>query len=363
MLIMRLISVLFFIIWVDVNALSTTPAKGFGAPKASKLLHTPDLSCQQLTEKLLESGATLKGVEIGTYNGRRGLFATKNISADKIICKIPSDLALALSDPAQGGQDCPTMAHCGANYLAKFAHAKEWEFYTSSLPSVPPVTPDLYSDEEVALLEYPPLLTAVHERRDAIDQVAAQVGVDRSDLQRCTALVSSRSFSLAIADDDDAMPTADPNVNDGIAMMDDRGQVITKAGERQSIRVLVPFIDMANHGGSTHKANAKLTIIDAHKDDAWFALTATRKIPMGREICLFYGDTSDSLLLNYGIVEENSMDKYMLKKHPFSDWTTTLAEDEEMLKMLEGDEKGDVSGNLSSVLKLRIQLKKSQMDN
>ena len=104
---------------------TTTSGTGFGLPSKSlqQQRHATDTSpqVQKLVQFLQQQGggAELAGTEIAidTVNGRRGLYATKNWSKDKIICKIPSDMALALSDPAKNGEDAPTIAHGGANFL------------------------------------------------------------------------------------------------------------------------------------------------------------------------------------------------------------------------------------------------------
>lgn len=121
------------------------------------------------------------------------------------------------------------------------------------------------------------------------------------------------------------------------------------------------FADMANH--NSDQPNAKLTLIDPEKDDAWFALEATRPIKAGKEIVIAYGsgvDSSVELLLNYGFVpQSNKIDEFMLKKGgddaiaSLDGWTTTLAEDEAMLKMAEDDEV------LKKILNFRIRLKES----
>ena len=118
---------------------------------------------------------------------------------------------------------------------------------------------------------------------------------------------------------------------------------------------------MANH--SSDQPNAKLTLIDPHKDDALFALEATRPIKAGKEILIAYGDGIESsveLLLNYGFVpRSNKIDEFMLKKGgdecitSLNDWTTTLEEDQAMLAMAKDD------ATLEKILKFRIRLKES----
>ena len=72
---------------------------------------------------------------------------------------------------------------------------------------------------------------------------------------------------------------------------------------------------MANHHD---QPNTKL-LIDAEKDNAFFALEATRPILIGKEITMIAYrnglETSVELLLNYGFVPQaNQVDALMLKK-------------------------------------------------
>jgi SET domain len=342
---------------------------GFGAPKNSLVRHETDATpaVQTLRLVLEQNKAVLTGTEIGfdPVTGMRGLYATKNFSKDKVICKIPSDLALAMSDPAAAGDDASTIAHGGANFLTFYKNdpvaADQWAFYLNCLPSVIAKTPDFFTDDELDLLEFPRLVAAAKRRQREIKEVAQKTGIDETELQWATALVSSRAFPIAVAEADDSQLDA------GDIALDDRGQVITKAGERKFIRVLVPYIDMANHRSG--QPNAKWTLIDPEKDDAWFALTATRNIKAGKEITISYGSQVDStveLLLNYGFVpsEGNPMDQYMLKKGgddtiaSLDGWTTTVEEDKSMLSMImaQGDSDSDT---LRKILQFRIQLKES----
>jgi len=340
---------------------------GFGAPKSIQQ-HTVDVSpeAQKLVQVLQEQGADIAGTEIGVdVTGMRGIYATKNWSKDKIICKIPSDLALALSDPSKNGDDAPTIAHGGANFLKFYKTneqaAQQWSFYLNCLPGPNeiPKTPDFFGDEELALLEFPRIIAAAQRRKQEIKQVAAETGIDEAELQRATALVSSRAFPLAVAEADEDLQT-----DVGDIALDERGQVMTKAGERKFIRVLCPYIDLANHKSS--QCNAKWTVLDPEKDEAFFALVATRNIKAGKEITISYGsqvDSSVELLMNYGFVPlENPFDEFMLKKGgddcivSADQWTTTLEEDKRMLSMTEGDAEAE---NLRKILQFRVRLKES----
>lgn len=339
---------------------------GFGAPKTAWKVHTTDETeaTKRLLDFLQSQNADMDNAEIGFGpGGMRGLFANKKISKGKMICKIPSNCVLALSDPSKRGEDAPTVAHGGSNLLKMYFHpqdAKElWAPYLDTLPKNPSdaATPDFFTDEEVQLLEFPRLVQSVKQRKQDIQQVAAEQGLSEDELQYATWLVSTRALNIQISQDG--------SVNDEEEVMrDERGQVITSARDRKSIRVLVPFLDCANHKS---QPNAKLTLIDPEKDDAWFALQATRNIGPGKEIAISYGsgvDSSVELLQNYGFVDvTNEIDSLMLEKGGDDaitspdGWTTTLQEDKTMLDMLA--EEDDENGVLQKILTFRIKLKES----
>jgi hypothetical protein len=193
--------------------------------------------------------ASLEGVEVGEEHvtGRRGLYATKSLSKGKIICKIPSDFAVALSDP--------TIAHGGANYIERYCQDSkanaQWSPYLNTLPDTvgEAATPDFFSDEEIDLLEFPRIVDRARQRQQEVQTVAAERGIDGKELQFATWLVGSRAIPLSIGEDDDGAET-----QAGDIALDDRGQVIAKA-ECKWICLLVPFSDIANH--SSHNPNAK----------------------------------------------------------------------------------------------------------
>lgn len=349
--------------------------KGFGASKAPEFIHTPDTSqSTQTLLKFLES-QNAKGVKQGVAeigindnNGQRGLFATTNIKKDQIICMIPSNVALALSDPSKFGEDAPTFAHGGLNFLNMYwnnAEARQqWAPYLDTLPDKDSPyftpTPDFFNDEEIGLLEFPRLVQSVQKRKQDMETLASENGLTFDELQFATWLVSSRAFNINLADEGDKKKDDD-------VQYDERGQVIVKAGTGlKSIRVMVPFLDMVNHESTS--PNCRFTMIDPEKDDAWFALEANRNIPAGREIKISYRSgiySSVELLLNYGFVPEpNNVDTFMLKKGgddaitSADGWTTTLEEDQSILKMMEEDESQSAEGAaLKKILAFRANLK------
>jgi SET domain len=352
---------------------------GFGASKTAWKVHTTDDSRE--THRLMQvlssfPGAEVSNVEIGfspAEIGRRGLFAVKHVGKGKVICKVPSDFALAMSAPSSPGDDTvpPTLtpAQAGANFWSMYYNnpqaREQWSWYLDTLPDFASFardsTPDCWAHDEIALLEFPRAVRQALERKERIEQVSAEMGIDLPSLQYATWLVSSRGFSIAMSADGTTANTEEE------VPRDERGQVLLPVGkdDRPSIRVMVPLLDMANCNSAN--ANCRWTIIDPEKDDAWFALEATRPIAPGKEITLAYGSggaphSSVELLNNYGFVpkNENLIDRLMLKKGgddvlaTAADWTTSCEEDVRMMAMLGPDDRA-----MQKALALRIRLKEA----
>lgn len=344
---------------------------GFGAgAQAPTFQHIPDTS--DTTSRLIsflkaQNAKGLDNVDVGTQEetGLRGLFCTKSFKKGQMVCRIPSDCALALSDPSKNGEDAPTLAHSGANFLKMYMKDeranKLWSPYLDTLPTKDDSskfdpTPDFFDDETLQLLEFPRIINKARERKEQIQSVASEYGLNVDEVQFATYLAASRSFSINLS-------TEENQTEDGAQEIeiDDRGQIITKAGDTKDVKVLVPFIDLCNH--SSDQANCKLTLIDPEKDEAWFALEATRPIAAGKELTISYGngiESSVNMLLNYGFVPTpNKFDQLMLKKGgddciaSVDGWTTSLEEDKSMKAMAEDDR------TLSTIMDFRIKLKES----
>ena len=383
-------------------------------------------------------GLTNVEIGYHAQTGMRGLFGTQKFKKKQIICQIPSDCALVLNDPttlptdttaaADNGQTTTTPAQRGWNFLqmyVKDTNAQQfWSPYLETLPKqlqqfnddddddddddqetdkddanapTPPQqlptidpTPDFFIEEDLELFEYPRVIRLANERKAQLESVltvaaaaaSSSSGSDTTrsiameELQYATWLTSSRSFKLTLpddadddadnADDEDENTTASKNEENGVMLRTDSSM------ERKAVYVMVPFLDMANH--NSDQANCKLTLIDPEKDEAWFALEATRPIAPGKELTLCYGETgtesSVELLLNYGFVPTtNKIDPLMLTKAKqkeedenatdtiptLAGWMTTLDEDRTMLQMAI-DTKDPV---LQKILNFRIRLKES----
>lgn len=304
--------------------------------------------CQWKSEGLGENA----GTEIGfDANGFRGLYATKPFKKGEIICKIPSDCALALADPSAVSEEALSVVDGAVNFLQWYAmnpSAREmWSSYLDTLPTRElnfDPTPDFWSDEEINQLEFPMIVKQAMERKEQLAEIAAKTNLPFDELQFATWLVASRSFAIKITVDDAGL------VRDGAV-----------STREQGLRVLLPYLDMINH--SSDNCNSELHLIDPEKDEAWFAIRAQRPIKKNKEITISYGaagvETSVGLLMNYGFIQdENKFDTLLLKRGgddciaSLDGWSTTLEDDEQQLA-------AGVSGNMGSVLRFRAKMKRS----
>ena len=335
----------------------TSGGSGFGSKAPVVLQHERDETAgiQNLLQFLvakqgavgLDTGDLEAGISKET--GVRGLFCTRAYNKGELLCQIPSDAALCLMDPA--AKEEISMAQAGCNFLEMYADQADakvaWKPYLDTLPTLEThfdATPDFFDDEELELLEFPRIITNAKKRKQEIVTLASEKPeLSLEQLQFATWIVSSRCFQITMTEGD--------------STIDGEGGPVMKKNTRV-LRVLVPFLDLANH--SSDAPNAELHLIDPDKDDAWFALKATRNIGVGKEIVINYGtgiESSVELLSNYGFVPfENKVDKLMLNKGGDDTltkeaWTTTLEEDQAMLQ--------EADGRLKTILEFRARLKQA----
>ena len=134
-----------------------------------------------------------------------------------------------------------------------------------------------------------------------------------------------------------------------------------------AVQVLVPLIDLANH--AREDATAELRIIDADKDDATFALFATRPLRAGEQVTISYSAAAGSveLLSSYGFVPAGGADgddddggaleadaarvaQAVAEGHV---WSTSIADDEALLAA------GVATPAMTQAVRLRLALKRA----
>lgn len=335
--------------------------KTYTRDESSEILGLLEFLCSQNSLGLDSSHGG--GIEVGfSEHGRRGIFCTTSFKKNDIICQIPSDCGLALTEDPN---DKLTMVQAAVNFLRLYKNhpqaSQEWKPVLSALPQSPEdshvsLTPDWYDEEELELLEFPPLIQQIKKRQQEIhDAVNQHDDLSLEELQFATHLVSSRSVAIPLSDTSNE------------SALDDEGRPILKVEKDPKIlRVLIPFLDLVNHA-SVKNANCELHLIDPQKDEAWFCLRAKRNIPAGRELCVPYGTTgiesSSDILRDYGFcpTDHANVDKLMMKRlkeqepTAYPKWTTTMEEDKFMLQ--------EAEGKLATILNLRACLKLADMEN
>ena len=333
----------------DVTLGKASNGEGFGTHKpavSDKQLYIPDHSTgiQNFIDFLLSQeceGVEMDGgLEIGVSSktGRRGLYAKESFDKDDFLCAIPFTSTLVME---QEETVSLSDAQRGMNFIRRVMDDPEtvakWGPYLETLPrktSNFDPTPDFFTIDEILQLEFPRIVNEVLTRKEQLEAFSSTESVDLDELQFATWLVKSRAFSV-------------------LKVNREEGKVSTKS-------VLIPFFDMINH--SSDQSNVKLEVVETkEEDESFYALCATRPIPAGNEVTLSYGSGEASaveLLLNYGFVSPKNPNDVAMLEYGGEDcltateqWSTTLQEDEIMMKK--------ATGNLKTVLAFRKRLKEA----
>jgi SET domain len=336
-------------------------------------------SLSRLTQWLLDMECEGLGseavIEIGRNRntGIRGVFAKEDLKAGEYLLAIPFPAALVvveneqveidnendnennnnsndlttriITDAERGFQLWKKYLNPGKSTTSSATTAMDipWSPYLEMLPKrlgsldFDP-TPDFWSVEEIAQLEFPRIVTEAIRRKKLVEEMAFNTGIPYEDLQFATWLAKSRCFSLLRSTG--------------------CGSVTTNKS------VLIPFLDMINH--SSCHSNVELQLVESHvEEESFYTILTTKPITAGSEIFLSYGtniDSSVELLLNYGIVEvTNRNDVAMLQKggldcwNRIEDWSTTLKDDEKAIQEAK-------ETNLKTALAFRIGMKRAIQD-
>ena len=306
------------------------------------------------------------GVEIGysSETGIRGLFARGDYETGDFLCAIPFPTTLLIDDAEVGGDT--TDADRGLLFMQMFQDStstkttgSDWSAYLGCLPtrdnSFDP-TPDFFTSDQIKSLEFPDLINGASQRRQDIQRVADQHGVDMDELQFATWIVKSRCFTIV------RLKEIDP--------LNDPGKKVIHIRS-----VMIPLLDMINH--SSDNPNAELEVVETKIDDeSFYALQATRPIKANEEITISYGSGQDSsidLFLNYGFIPaSNPYDVDYLRSEQekggdsfkgSSQWST-LEEDVEELKSIQGKLTSTSKDDQTHrrILEFRIQMKRALLE-
>jgi len=296
--------------------------KGFGAalvpaPRGvapGKILTDP--AYDALSEWLTAQGANLQRVAIADFGGLRGVMATQELAAGDEIISIPGKCAVDLGsqgeDPIPAALQLLQALHSDAERGRRTAY---WELLPP--PYSPDLcTPDFFSEKELQMLQWPPLVREVRHRSAQLRKILG-----------------------------DRAPTGDTDVEE-LAVAGGRlrelrwatwlvlSRVLTVRGpDAKGHKLLIPFIDMFNHRSSSRHYLTGRT-------DGALRVVAGARVAAGEQIFIVYGTEATSnaeLLGHYGFVDPSAhvADRRLLEAHPEAQAAlsmSTMEEDEELLR-------------------------------
>jgi len=285
------------------------------------------------------------GTQVSNHNitNRRGVYATQNFADGSVLCALPTASALVLEEDETTLSE---RAFTAWQLLHTDAFLQAWKPFVDILPTKThqfSPTPDFWSRDEIQQLELPELVEEVLDQKAELEEFLEALKeegdleiLSLEDLQFCSWLVTSRSFS--IVKEDAQQKNAEPQVQ----------------------CIWLPFFDLVNHPDDSSCAN---TILDIQESTGCFVLRAKGDIASGEEVTLSYGtgeDESMDLLINYGFIPiRNINDVHALEGDRFDEWSTTVEEDVEELATLTSGLETTCGSIRETILQLRIKLKRA----
>ncbi|KAG2497988.1 hypothetical protein HYH03_004247 [Edaphochlamys debaryana] len=277
-------------------------------PSAGEQEHDEEEVLQSFLQWLVANGVQGIGQEdskvalFASGGGERGLVCELPVAPGEALLEVP--LRLALTDHP-GDEESNTLLYEGAPWSVRLScrllrhraagKASPWAPYVRVLPSLVPSPLNLFEWDDISALRYPPAEEALHStewlQSDAFGAASpeARGGLGEADFKWALSVVHSRTFANAAP------------------------------GGGVGVRMLVPLVDMMNHGGDEAPAGSRglagpgvatdnvrwdLVGPDRSSTGGWaMVVSATRAIAPGQELLLSYGERpSDDFFLHYGFV-------------------------------------------------------------
>lgn len=289
-------------------------AKVSEAPPSPPGTALTDAAYERFTTWLTSEGANLANVAIADFGGLRGVMATRTIAAGEEIVAIPASCAVDLG--MQGSDPVPAALRMLARREADEGSARDAYYATLPPPDSPDLcTPDFFSEKEIQMLQWPPLIVAVRKRSAAIRKALGGTAPSGDTPITQLAIAGGRMREVRWA----------------VWLVQSR--VLTVRGaDGEGHKLLIPFIDMFNHrASSAHYLTGRT--------DGMLRVVAGRPVSIGDHIEIVYGtpDTSNADFLGYyGFVDPAAApaDEALLKAHPEAKpmlLQTSVEEDEALL--------------------------------
>jgi hypothetical protein len=268
--------------------------RGFGAtvpPRGGKLLQ--DARYEALYDWLRSSPHTnVKKVGIGEFDGLRGVMALQDIASGEEIVGIPATFAVNLGteseDPLPAAQ---RLLATRAGEAETSPRAAYWA--TLPPPDSPDLcTPDFFSEKELQMLQWPPLVVETRGRsaqiRNTLGAAAPSGATSVSSLSAAGG--GMRELRWAVWAVLSRVLTVQGPPNGGLG------------GGVTAYKLLIPFIDMFNHkAGTKHYLTGR--------SDGMLRVVAGSNVKAGDQIFIMYGTpatSNEEFVAHYGFHDPSS---------------------------------------------------------
>mmetsp|Transcript_29906 Transcript_29906/g.63019 ORF Transcript_29906/g.63019 Transcript_29906/m.63019 type:complete len:427 (-) Transcript_29906:295-1575(-) len=318
-------------------------AKGFGSAvvrakakpgEVGTLLTDP--AYEALRSWLSAEGASLDKVGIADFDGLRGVIAMQNIQAGEEIISIPANCALDLG--TQGDDPIPPALQL-LSAIATDDGRRQAYFEVLPSPDSPDLcTPDFFSEKELQMLQWPPIVREVRARSAALRKVLGSAAPTGDTRREEMAVAGGRLRELKWAA--------------WIVL----SRVLTVLGpDGAGHKLLIPFIDMFNHRASSRHYLTGRT-------DRSLRVVAGTRVAAGEQIYIVYGTEATSnaeLLAHYGFIDPTAAaaDERLVAMNPDAVpalQATSAEADKEMLSS-----EPTLPRNEQLALQLRLALKRA----
>jgi len=343
--------------------------KGFGSrvttPAGGRLLSEPKY--EALYEWLRTSPLTnLNKVAVADFGGLRGVMALQDIGKGEEIVGIPATFAVDLGGDAR--DPLPAAQRLLATRAMEVADnfdpddeddesgSDDRAAYWATLP--PPdspdlCTPDFFSEAQMRMLQWPPLITASRQRgaaiRAALGSAAPSGDMGTSSLSAAGGRMRELRWAVwaVLSRVLTVQAPPDPGALGG--------------GQPQGRKLLIPFIDMFNHkGGTKHYLTGRT--------DGMLRVVAGTPVKAGEQIFIMYGTETTSnaeFVAHYGFHDPSpqaaNADRALARAYPeaLPALAFSTVEEDEALLAADGDDA--LSYPESLAVRLRLGLKKAAM--
>ncbi|GAX76985.1 hypothetical protein CEUSTIGMA_g4432.t1 [Chlamydomonas eustigma] len=235
-------------------------------------------------------------------NGERGMVSLQDLKAGETLFRVP--LKLALTDFPEDEESnallykgAPWSVRLSAKLLRQVAAGSSCPYwpYLQVLPQQVPAPLETFCWEDMQDIQYGPGQASLHEYNWLVSDAYSRCtpksigGASQELFQWAMSVVHSRTFGNA------------------------------SPGGGVGVRMLVPMVDMLNHGGDVtesgmladpnHSATDNVRWdVTQRSDGTWeMVVSATQAVPAGYQLLLSYGErSSDDFFLHYGFVPQGN---------------------------------------------------------